>query len=29
MGYRTRMVYPVPNILMTWWFSLPEAPSSP
>ncbi len=28
-GYRTRMIYPVPNILMTWWFSLPEAPASP
>jgi hypothetical protein len=26
-GYRTRVTYPVPMILMTWWFSLPERPA--
>ena len=25
-GYRTRVTYPVPMTLMTWWFSLPERP---
>jgi len=25
-GYRTRVTYPVPMILMTWWFALPERP---
>ena len=25
-GYRARVTYPVPMILMTWWFSLPERP---
>ena len=27
-GYRARVTYPVPMTLMTWWFSLPERPSS-
>jgi len=27
-GYRARVTYPVPMILMTWWFSLPERPST-
>jgi hypothetical protein len=26
-GYRATVTYPVPMVLMTWWFSLPERPS--
>jgi hypothetical protein len=25
-GYRTRIIYPIPMVLMSWWFSLPEPP---
>ncbi len=28
-GYRARVTYPVPMVLMTWWFSLPDRPSKP
>ena len=24
-GYRTQVIYPVPMITLTWWFTLPEA----
>jgi len=27
-GYRARVTYPVPMVLMTWWFSLPERPAA-
>jgi len=27
-GYRLRMEYPVPMVLMTWWFSLPQPPAA-